>query len=134
MMQREPLKTVSFAVVPNGLAAAVADEFRRGLSLITSLGDAEYVAAIAGQGSIGAHIRHNIDHANCLLSGIANRRIDYTARRRDSLIEVDRELASIEIRGLIERLSAIPAGIENAFVSVRAEASVDVWSVSTIGR
>ncbi|MGI9627955.1 MAG: DinB family protein [Longimicrobiales bacterium] len=42
-----------------------------------------------GRSSIGTHMRHVVDHYDCLLSGLAEGRIDYYTRNRDSLLESD---------------------------------------------
>lgn len=42
-----------------------------------------------GRSSIGAHMRHVVDHYDCLLLGVASGRVDYYTRNRDSALESD---------------------------------------------
>ena len=42
-----------------------------------------------GRSSIGTHMRHVVDHYDCLISGLADGRIDYYTRNRDHLLESD---------------------------------------------
>lgn len=79
-------------------------------SLLHSVTDEQYVATVpaAFDGSIGAHLRHCIDHFTCFLAGTAESRINYDHRERDSLLENDRSLSLARVRAMrdsVERLN-----------------------------
>ena len=58
-------------------------------------------------GSIGEHIRHNIDHYLSFLDGLAAPEIDYDARKRDPRIETDPQYAIENMQTIIQRLREI---------------------------
>jgi hypothetical protein len=63
----------------------------QGVELLHRCSDEDYVrkAGHCFNSSVGGHIRHIIDHYNCLFAGLAAvpARIDYDARGRDTIIE-----------------------------------------------
>lgn len=86
----------------------------QGESLLVRLSDEAYRSSLKPvfNSSIGAHIRHNLDHYACFLEGLALGRIDYAARRRSPRFETGRLDAVAElqrIRGQFETLGAPPA-------------------------
>lgn len=64
----------------------------QGEALLGRLTDEDYAAV--GQSrigsSIGAQVRHVLDHYSCLLAGIEEGVVDYDARTRDPRLELDR--------------------------------------------
>lgn len=60
--------------------------------LISSLTPQQYAGSTGGRSSIGAHLRHCLDHFHCLLGGLENGVVDYDARGR--AVEVETELAA----------------------------------------
>ena len=60
--------------------------------------------------SIGAHVRHVLDHYRLFLEGLPAGRIDYDARDRDTAVERDPAAARREILALVGGLRAIPSG------------------------
>lgn len=82
--------------------AANLDLLKQGEALLRRLRDDVYthcMPSVFGS-SIGAHIRHNLDHYTCFLAGLRDGRIDYTARPRDTRIETDRAHALNEFARL----------------------------------
>lgn len=86
---------------------------------------------------IGEHLRHIVEHYQCFLAGLDDRRIDYDGRKRDRKISGDLEYAGEVIRQLI---AAFKGRLVSDFdVQVRLDGSdddsdVDPWSRSTIRR
>jgi uncharacterized damage-inducible protein DinB len=74
--------------------------------LLDSLTDAQYVMKPVGvvPSSIGGHVRHNLDHVDALLNGLADGAIDYDARQRGTSVELDRRSALDAIRRLERQL------------------------------
>ncbi len=74
-----------------------------------------------GGGSIGAHLRHVLDHYLSFLGGLASGRIDYDVRRRGSVVEQDPG-AAIET---IDRICARRVGVAVAPTFGMAPATLD---------
>lgn len=106
---------------PGTNAPAVADPIgpnlealRRTLELVEGLTDSQYthVETRLTAASIGAHVRHVLDHYRLFLAGLPEGEVDYDARERDTDIERSACAAAIEARRLIAafaELSATPA-------------------------
>ncbi len=85
---------------------------QQGEALLQRISDADYtrnVALVFG-GSIGAHIRHNLDHYASFLDGLQSGCIDYAARLRDPRIEQQRDAALDLFKRLRQELTAITPG------------------------
>lgn len=59
------------------------------------------------EGSIGAHLRHNIDHYHSFCRGLDDGRIDYDLRRRDARLERDLALSTAILEGVVTDLSRL---------------------------
>lgn len=119
---------------PEPLPAGVIRELNRGVVFLNSIGDETYTVSRTGTGSVGGHIRHNLDLVNCVLNGIEERRVDYGRRKRDTRIEIDRSYAIEQIQFAIGRLSALISGIISTPILVRSEIDEDTWLNSTVAR
>jgi uncharacterized damage-inducible protein DinB len=82
---------------------------KQGERLILSLDDEIFTTKIplASNATIGAHYRHTLEHFRSLFEGLQQEEIDYDARRRDPLIETQREAALLETRALMEQSSCL---------------------------
>lgn len=82
---------------------------QQGERLLGQLSDAAYNHPVQQvfQSTVGTHIRHNIDHYACFLSGLESGRIDYAARQRDRRVEQDRLYAITEMSNLRMRLERV---------------------------
>jgi uncharacterized damage-inducible protein DinB len=78
--------------------------------LVESLTDEEYARGPVGvvSGSVGGHVRHNLDHVASLLRGLRSGRINYDVRDRATSVERDRLAALDEIRRLERELVGFP--------------------------
>jgi hypothetical protein len=88
-------------------------------------------------GGVGAQLRHCIDFYDCLLTGFACGRVDYTGRRRDPRVETDPDLAQQRIEKLILELSKLSAEDAERELLVRTEVSTSStgdWTRSTLRR
>jgi uncharacterized damage-inducible protein DinB len=79
-------------------------------AVIACLRDEQYSQRPVGvvDSSIGAHVRHCLDHVRSLLVGIETGLLDYDRRDRGTSIETDRAAALDAIKSLKLRLSALP--------------------------
>jgi uncharacterized damage-inducible protein DinB len=82
---------------------------KQGELLLCSLSNSAYTkpALPVFASTIGAHIRHNLDHYACFLEGLSSGFIDYSARQRDSRIEQNRAFALAEFARILDDLSAL---------------------------
>ena len=87
------------------------ETLRRTLLLVEGLTDEQYahVETRLGSASIGAHVRHVLDHYRLFLDGLAEGEVDYDARERDTEVERSAALGAAEARRLIAALSAMGA-------------------------
>lgn len=77
------------------LRNAVLGVLDQGVALLSTIDPAHYTERIpsAMNASIGAHIRHCLDHFETLLGGHDASLVDYDARKRDQRIETDPQFA-----------------------------------------
>ena len=80
--------------------------------------------------SIGAHLRHCIDHYDNFLAGVPSGSIDYDARERHRDIETDRSVAVAKLNQITTGLKAI-SELEDKSVRVKMDCgnneSEDAW-------
>lgn len=79
-------------------------------ALLSRLDDAVYARSPVGvmPGSVGAHVRHCLDHVAALVACVESGRLDYDDRRRGTPVETSVDAAREAIGSLIERVSALP--------------------------
>lgn len=86
--------------------------------------------------TIGQHFRHIVDFYGCLLRGVADGRVDYAQRQRDTRIETEPLYASEVLKGFMETMNQF---VEDDAVEVMADFSSDFNETrpmvqSTVGR
>lgn len=109
----------------SGPIAANLTILKQGEALLRRLCDEAYTRCLPSVfgSSIGAHVRHNLDHYACFLAGLPSGRIDYTARPRNPRIETERPHALAEfsrVCGAFETLDMTSAALR-----VRSESNPD---------
>jgi hypothetical protein len=105
------------------LIAANLHILQQGEALLRRLGDDVYtrcLPAVFGS-SIGAHIRHNLDHYACFLNDLPAGSIDYTARPRDAHAETECAVALAEIARIGEAFAALE--LNGGALRVRSESN-----------
>ena len=88
-------------------------------------------------GSVGAHVRHCLDHVLALEQALVTRHIDYDARQRGGRTETDRRAAIDAIDGARARVAALDDRWLAQLVQVRTQIAPDgsyVLTRSTMGR
>lgn len=123
-----------------GLGAVNARLLSRSAQLVGSLDDDDFLAPQIrpGGAGIGPQLRHCADFYRALLDGLTCGRIDYDARKRDPLFEVNRAYAARELEALAEAVRALDA-LADRRLEVRTEAAVlafgaDPWCASSLRR
>lgn len=118
--------------------APIREQLEHLAGVIRGLDDSAYGRIPSeGGGSIGAHVRHCLDHVEALLGGAAGGRLDYDRRSRGSLVEARRDAALETIERLDRGLAALEAADlarPLAVVSLLAAESPPAEMTSTLGR
>ena len=115
------------------LKLALIDQLEMGIDLIEQLDNPTYSDSIDGRGSIGAHIRHNINFVDMLIDAAISGSADYANRTRDLRIETDRSAASAKLRSLIDALTKVPMNVAE-LIAVISELDPTIEQLSTLGR
>jgi uncharacterized damage-inducible protein DinB len=87
--------------------------------VLEQIGDLDYVARPPGgvSGTIGAHVRHCLDHVHAVLEPAPDGMVRYDRRRRHAVIEADRLAAAAALRRGVARLEALtPAAADAALL------------------
>jgi hypothetical protein len=128
---------------PPEAAVALADVLDGLARVVSSLPAAHYARRTVGEynASVGAHVRHCLDHVRALLlaasSGVLDGILDYESRRRGTPIESSPTAALAAIGRLRAGALALPRGIVDRPVLVRdrvAAAGEPIGARSTVGR
>jgi uncharacterized damage-inducible protein DinB len=87
-------------------AFALAEHLDAFAEVVERLGDLDYLArpSTGVSGSIGAHVRHCVDHVSALLDRTVEGEMTYDDRRRDTALERSRRLAATTLRSLAVRV------------------------------
>ncbi len=82
---------------------------KKGVALLRRIDDDIYQKKIKEvyEGTLGGHVRHNLDHYLNFLDGFLLGRIDYEARKREQLIETSSAYAIDVMEGVIDQLKGI---------------------------
>jgi hypothetical protein len=114
-----------------GALEAVLDDLA---AVIDSLTDTQYAdSAIPGvSGSVGGHVRHCLDHVRALERAIQTGVVDYDARERDALIEIDRTLAWSLLLSARRRVAVVPASVLARPVVVRTRLHAGMQAVEVL--
>jgi uncharacterized damage-inducible protein DinB len=119
---------MSHACVSTSLSArALARCLNELAALIDRTPDLDYVAKPRGgvSGSIGAHVRHCLDHVNAVLDPTADGVVSYDHRRRQTAIEEHRVVAAAALRASAERLEGLAAATPDAPLTLEAQVDRD---------
>ena len=108
-------------------------------AVVRTLSDGAYTAPgpRGVSGSVGAHVRHCLDHVLALEQALVSRHVDYDARQRGGRIETDRRTAIAAIDAARVRIGALDDRWLSQLVHVRTQIAADgsyVLTRSTIAR
>jgi hypothetical protein len=125
----------------HSILVALTEVLEQERSLLSQLDPAVYTAPGTGafRSSIGAHIRHNLDHFTSFFAGLPDARIDYEKRRRDDGIARSPEHALADIDQHIAALAGLMQDAPGSFLQVREESESAAqdelrWLDSSVGR
>ena len=112
----------------------------QGIDLLVEIDDATYrkEVVIAFGGTLGGHVRHNLDHFVNFLDGLETGEIDYESRQRDRSIELDRQYAIEQSQVICSRLAALAESGRDKELRVRMEgentSDRERWALSSVSR
>jgi hypothetical protein len=134
-MQTSPYKTHQLVLEDN------ADLLDQAASVLGAIDDAAYRHQVSLPGGqwIGGHVRHIVEFYECLVDGLCAGRVDYDARRRDPLIEMNRPAAIERLHALRRRLLNQARLGEDRVLWVAVEGAMEssgdrTFVLSSIGR
>jgi uncharacterized damage-inducible protein DinB len=123
---------------PAAAVVALQAQLRSLREVIERLQAEDYRSAPSGvSGSIGAHVRHCLDHVDALLTGMDGFEMTYDSRARGTAAETDPLIAMIEIDRLCVELDDLSEQTLTRPVALRSVAQrgrVPVRVSSTLGR
>lgn len=120
-------------------AVALADRLEELAAVLDHLDDATYARTREDgrSGSVGAHVRHTIDHVAALVDRSRPGLVDYDSRRRGTEVERRRPAATGELRRLRTVLATWLPAVEQIEVGISADidgSGARVAVSSTVGR
>lgn len=80
--------------------------------------------------SIGAHLRHHLEHVELLLNGAISGEVNYDARQRDPRLQSDPKAAIARCRELLAQVAALKEA--ELTLPLRLVQQVDVGSCATV--
>lgn len=88
------------------MIAAIIENLERGKNLVNNVTQNEYTDSSVAPyfSSIGVHMRHVLDVFDCIFDGLAHSKIDLSQRKRNSLIEQDKDLGITYFEQIISKL------------------------------
>jgi hypothetical protein len=114
---------------------------RQGIDLAEQISNGLYANARLPfmNSGVGGHFRHCIDFYNSFLSAFETGRINYLLRKRNQLVEIDRQLAVFEIEAIIEKLRRLsPTDLQSPVQVILEDTSGPLdaqgWSGSSVMR
>jgi uncharacterized damage-inducible protein DinB len=115
--------------------SATLDQLAAAIRLLTT---AEYTAREwRSSGSIGAHVRHCLDHVSALEYGMVTGDVGYDHRERNTLVELDPRLGESRLRRASARFAAYGDVLLDQPVTLVTQIGTDGATIrvpSTIGR
>lgn len=79
------------------------------IAVVLRLDDGDYQDSVGEEtDSLGAHVRHILDHYSCFIHGLKKGRIDYDQRERNETVQCNREAALAGIQDVQLILSQLP--------------------------
>ena len=99
---------------------AIIKNLERGESLLQNISNEQYIDKSVAPyfSSIGAHTRHILDIFNCIFEGLASKKVDLAARKRNELIEIDIKAGLDYFAQTIQTLKTLENADFNQMVAV----------------
>ncbi|MBL6664316.1 MAG: hypothetical protein ISQ34_00550 [Rickettsiales bacterium] len=112
----------------NHLVNSIGDVFDQYKKMILAIGVDVFCKDCHHSSSLGAHVRHVLDRANCVVEGFEFGEIDYDNRRRQSALETNPELCVQEFDRIFWLIKEFDGDVKNE-VEVSETANEDGMKV-----
>lgn len=110
---------------------------QQAIALLDTLSPEQFVRvdSPAYEASIGAHLRHNIDHYHSFCQGLDDERVDYDHRVRDSRLEKELPLARAILDGIVTDLVELESSDLDRSLQVKMDCGGESeWATSSVRR
>ena len=103
--------------------------------LLDAMDQTTYARRQQGLSSVGAHLRHIIDHYTAFAEGAASGQVDYDDRQRDRQVEEDLLVAIGAVRNTVNALQSMDVA-DDAPLQVKIDdgGPATPWSTSSVQR
>jgi hypothetical protein len=88
-------------------------------TIVRTIPDELFGQKSPGHETIGSHLRHAVEHVQCLLNGIQHGQIDYDERNRSTQLEEDKAFFQTTVSDLIHKLRQVTVSEENAPITLK---------------
>ncbi|MCC6546366.1 DinB family protein [Candidatus Sumerlaeota bacterium] len=107
------------STVQSGSIAGCLDSCAQARGLVGALTADQYAVAVSDHSSIGAHMRHCMDHFLCFFRGLEDEEINYDARDRNALLETDPQVFHDVARQVVDALIRLDGANLTRVVTIR---------------
>ena len=103
------------------MIAAIIKNLQRGEMLLQSISNEKYTDRTVAPyfSSIGAHMRHILDIFDCIFEGLDSKTVNLAARKRNELVEMDKNAGLDYFKNVIETLKKLENADFNQIVTVK---------------
>jgi len=95
------------------MLSGISDVFNKYKTLIDNVDVSIFQKSFPNSSSLGSHVRHVLDRANCVVNGFATGKIDYDKRRRDESLDNDPKLCLKEFDRIFEEIENFDGGLKS---------------------
>jgi hypothetical protein len=93
--------------IQNSAVAGCIEALERSKFIMQKIPDDLFCHKSPGHESIGSHMRHALEHVQCLLAGLQDGQIDYDQRSRSAELEEDKRVFLTTLSDLTEKLRQV---------------------------
>jgi hypothetical protein len=134
MTHTKPSDFASAFDVYGRLRKEISEELLKSIRLLESISDSRFTEKVNRAGSVGAHLRHNLNFIETFVNGLERGELDYSDRTREVEIETSRSAALGKVLELSRAIDDLDDSFPEAPIRVRSELFPDIVHISSIGR
>lgn len=110
------------------MISAITHNLQRGIKLLNAIDESQYTnnSIAPYYSSIGIHMRHILDVFDCIFEGLASKKVDLAARKRNELAETKVNVGLAYFDEIIEKLEGLKNKNLNELVEVKDDLGLGV--------